>query len=883
MQVRVATATMMILMAIFNPFAVMKKLMKSLMLFAAAAMAFTSCQNEEFNEGIEANETFTVNFVTDAPESRTSVSIEGGAANFAWGENEKFQFIQNTPGQTALTLGTGVTFTNNAGKGEISATFTGDAATSYNFTAVYPAAAWVDGTEVDKSNFNSAKLHFRDIQNLVAGNFDPNADLLVSKKITGTPAEVSAEAQSLQFTRLVAIAEMNLKLLQVAEGEKITGVKFAVSDGTLAGRSYVDLATGEVVEYGYFGKTGTITLTNTDGIEANAESVKVYFTCIPSTIKAGVTYTVTVTTDKAVYTQSAQLSKDLTFEAGKVKAFGVNMEDAGVESNKSLAGDYIIVAKRASGNFFYMTPDVGTASTKRFQAVDTGTTETAAIEMNENYKWTVKESDNAYTIASPAGTEITWTSGNSANLAATGKNMIIEKVNNANYYTISLADDATRKLGLNNTSGNNYFAFYTGTQMHNIYLIPFVVDERYEQYLSFGEITEFTITEGDDFTAPELTGVETDVVSYTSSNTAVATVDASTGAVTIVGTGTTTITARAEGDDDFKPATASYTLTVNSATPDVIKEITIAEFLNKADATTTYQLTGEITGTYNTYYGNFYLQDATGKLQIYGIYDANGDKCYESLGLADGDIITLQGVYGTYNSSPQIKNATYISHTVTANVTVNPESLIFAADGGDKTVTIATRGEGNLTISEEADWLSYTINGTTMTVTATENGGEARNATITLTYADKTATIAVSQEEFSIVEGPTTSKITFADLYKADTVVDGTSIAIDSNISIVFAKAKSSTAPQYYTNGKAVRMYQNGATLTVTAANGKTITGVKLTYASSMNYLKANTGTLSNTTTLGTWTGSASEILFTCYGTNKSQRAYVTAIEVTYE
>jgi uncharacterized protein YjdB len=82
--------------------------------------------------------------------------------------------------------------------------------------------------------------------------------------------------------------------------------------------------------------------------------------------------------------------------------------------------------------------------------------------------------------------------------------------------------------------------------MHNIYLIPFVVDERYEQYLSFGEITEFTITEGEDFTAPELTGVETDVVSYTSSNTAVATVK--DGVVTAVGNGSTTITAEFNGE-----------------------------------------------------------------------------------------------------------------------------------------------------------------------------------------------------------------------------------------------------------------------------------------------------------------------------------------------
>lgn len=815
MQVRVATATMMILMAIFNPFAVMKKLMKSLMLFAAAAMAFTSCQNEEFNEGIEANETFTVNFVTDAPESRTSVSIEGGAANFAWGENEKFQFIQNTPGQTALTLGTGVTFANNAGKGEISATFTGDAATSYNFTAVYPAAAWVDGTDVEKSLFNSAKLHFRDIQNLVAGSFDPNADLLVSKKITGTPAEVSAEAQSLQFTRLVAIAEMNLKLLPVSNGEIITGVKFAVSDGTLAGRSYVDLATGKVVEYGYFGKTGTITLTNSDGIEANSESVKVYFTCIPSTIKAGVTYTVTVTTDKAVYTQSSQLTKDLTFEAGKVKAFGVNMEDAGVESNKSLAGDYIIVAKRSSGNFFYMTPNVGTASTKRFQAVDTGTTETDAIEMNENYKWTVKESDNAYTIASPAGTEITWTSGNSANLAATGKDMIIEKVNNANYYTISLADDATRKLGLNNTSGNNYFAFYTGTQMHNIYLIPFAVDERYEQYLSFGEITEFTITMGEDFTAPELTGVETGVVSFTSSNTAVATVDASTGAVTIVGTGTTTITAMAEGDEDFKPATASYTLQVlptgyagtGAGTAEDPYDVTRALDIIKNGAYTTNDVytKGIIssiksidTGSYgNAEYSISVDGTTTNELIVYRGYYLNGNKFTSTDQIQVSDEVVVCGELTNYNGTYEYTSGSKI-------VSIKSTKLVMS----EISCTNEAENEDSLTFSwtavENAIGYEITFDNTLVGTI------EATTYTATGLAAGTSHTISVKAVADGVNYKTSEAKTCTANTKAAEGVVA-------ANIVVPFKKASMTTSVSSYTSSWDYTY--NGTTLTLANFN----------------------------------------------------------------
>lgn len=83
--------------------------------------------------------------------------------------------------------------------------------------------------------------------------------------------------------------------------------------------------------------------------------------------------------------------------------------------------------------------------------------------------------------------------------------------------------------------------------------------------LSFPE-TSYTIEMGDAFTAPKLEGLPEDVTpEYTSSNTEVATVNAATGEVKIVGVGTTTITVTSPNTGIYKEATASYELTVNRA------------------------------------------------------------------------------------------------------------------------------------------------------------------------------------------------------------------------------------------------------------------------------------------------------------------------------
>nr|MBR2110482.1 hypothetical protein [Alistipes sp.] len=127
----------------------------------------------------------------------------------------------------------------------------------------------------------------------------------------------------------------------------------------------------------------------------------------------------------------------------------------------------------------------------------------------------------------------------------------------------------------------------------------------------------------------------------------------------------------------------------------------------------------------------------------------------------------------------------------------------------------------------------------------------------------------------------TTVEAVMADLGYANAALVE-SITLDENVTITFEKGGASTAPAYYTSGAAVRLYQNGAIMTVDAGS-RTISAIEITFANNMYYVAADSGELSEEAAVRTWTGSASAVKFTCTGTDKNTRAYVSAIKVTYE
>ena len=114
-------------------------------------------------------------------------------------------------------------------------------------------------------------------------------------------------------------------------------------------------------------------------------------------------------------------------------------------------------------------------------------------------------------------------------------------------------------------------------------------------------------------------------ITYTSSNTSVAQVNTTTGAITLVAAGSTTITASFAGDTNYKPASASYTLTVNAApqTPTYIS-VNMGDYECRTYVTTTAIDFSQSVGI-KAYYATGLNSEGTGVLfrRVTGIVPAS--------------------------------------------------------------------------------------------------------------------------------------------------------------------------------------------------------------------------------------------------------------------
>lgn len=289
------------------------------------------------------------------------------------------------------------------------------------------------------------------------------------------------------------------------------------------------------------------------------------------------------------------------------------------------------------------------------------------------------------------------------------------------------------------------------------------------------------------------------------------------------GAGQTTITFQAEASDAGREAMIEILvgdikqfLVVRQGSLEAAAA-TCAEIIAGPDSKT-YLVTGTVTAIANTTYGNWYLDDGTGQVYVYGTLDKDGKtKNFSSLGIEMGDVVTVSGPKTTYNGTVELVDVT-VHKIVKALLKIDETETSVGVEGKDFEVKVAYKGNGAFfNIADEAkSWISYvetkyvagkaTIFEQNPADTAVfkfnvaPNTGDSRKGNITFSsYSGKNSTeiaYTVKQDAFKLPKGKTPDDpFTVAEAIAKCQEIGGT-----SDGEIYYAKGKISSIKEVSTS-----------------------------------------------------------------------------------
>ena len=545
----------------------MKKIMILFVFVAAAAMTLASCQKNEVKPATPQDVEYTFLLGSeDDVDSKATI----GENNVVWEPGDRLGTFttSSTPtvnGYSTITPGT---------PASISVYAYGGLAVGNMLYFYYP---YNEDAGTDKT---AVTLSIPEEQD---GKDDmPMASLPFEVTEKSTENQTPYAGQ-INLVNLAAIAEFNV-FSSVADyqSELVESVEFTVDGETaLAGSFTFDLTAVDysdkstLVIEGYAEKSVVASITPATVGASSDDAAKVNMVVAPGTY----TGTVVVETDKASYTFSVTNAKEFVRSAVKPLAVDlakgdrvektVEPEPDNVEytiqwtSNSEWTASY---TKLVSGDYTVTT------------AKNTGSTEPTVNPSANDCRVYAKGS---ITVANSSAsiTKLVF------NISAQGKKRLPEITSSVGVVTI---DNTNYKVVWEGTASSVTFtvgdkAIYGTDGSDKAGQLCFdsidaisgnTGDDGGETPTTQPRNLAFSVTNvsaviGPSFTKPVLSGA-TSGVTYSSSNVNVATVDESTGDVTLVGIGTTIIKALAPANEEYEAGEASYTLTVSPA--DVLVE-----------------------------------------------------------------------------------------------------------------------------------------------------------------------------------------------------------------------------------------------------------------------------------------------------------------------
>ena len=659
--------------------------MKKLFYLASAAIVATmlfSCAKVENN--IQSSDKGTIKVeltaTTDIHDSKVTIAAKGGDKYpVTWdAEGERLMMYEVTSsGNKSYTSAEEYTLSS----GNKTASFTFEVAVkeaeSYDYYFFSPAAV-VAGLSNEKFN---VKLPAS--QKPGATSADPASIVLQATALAQSSQTASFNAN---FKMISAVGKMTLKNLPLEAGESVTSVSIQAT-----GKDFAATAN--------LGTDGTLShhSASSDNISVDVSSLTttgdfdVWFNCWPCTMEAGDKLVITANTDDAIYTREIVLTAAKEFKAGAVNEITVDMSSAEkpeiikynlTDLGSISATDVVVITMKIGDEYYAMSNDKGTGAAPAAALVEVK--DNAISNPAENLKWNITSSEGAYVI-SPNGdaNKVLYTTdiNNGARVGTkAGASWVLDAVLDNKYLKFN-TKSFDRNIGVYNNADWRTYKKENGAAHGNIkdqqvFFFAYS-DSRTPQNLSFPKAS-YEVELGSTFTAPTVSGAQT-AVTYSSSNPAVATINETTGAVTLVAAGTTIITASAAADKTYKAGSANYTLTVSStAALQTMDEIFAA-------ATTAGSTATSVKIRFNNWVisgvkgSNAYLTDGTKGLIIYD--SSHGFEIGDKL---SGTVSCKVQLYKKSAELTQLKS-TAMGLTVTKGGTVSPANITIANLSGVNT------------------------------------------------------------------------------------------------------------------------------------------------------------------------------------------------------
>ena len=214
--------------------------------------------------------------------------------------------------------------------------------------------------------------------------------------------------------------------------------------------------------------------------------------------------------------------------------------------------------------------------------------------------------------------------------------------------------------------------------------------------------------------------------------------------------------------------------------PTEFEQLTVAEFISKADPSVQYRLAGVVEDYKITNqdkgYMEFYLKDDTGRILVYSLADGEFDKWSEKL--ADGGNIVLVGSYKLYDNNPEVVKATIESFVA------NPDYKYCRVSGADDIKLPATGGEAEFKILANAAWTATSDNPAFTVTPASGN-------------ADATVKVSVSANEGDA------AKVAHINVVCAEA-------GVNAVVTITQAKPSNGAASSFVLDGEAIKAAHSG-------------------------------------------------------------------------